>query len=206
MSEREVEQENDDAELGAWRGEWQRLGGQDGFAKELISRAARDGRRMRRAAAGEVLGVLFSTATCAWLMVRTRGAVEVVAITVLILVFNGAWLTYFFSVRADLFSASGEGVSAFIALTRRRLATEQRWIRVARWAVVALGGVAVPWGVWTFLAHEQAYRAEPWRAVVGFGGAALILAGVLAFTWFKERRLAAEGRAFERNVADAEML
>lgn len=194
---------NDDAELTAWRGEWQALGGKDDLAAELVARASKDGRRMRLAALGEVLGAAFSTSFCAWLLVRSHGKIEIVAMTGLILLFNGAWLTHFFTVRNGLFATGGEDALAFASLTRRRLATQRRWTVAARRWTVALAALLVPWAIWFFLAHKAAYVAEPWRAVVGFGTAAAIFAGVYGYTRIKERRLRAEEEAFERHLAEA---
>lgn len=197
--------EEDNNELSTWRAEWQALGGRDDLATKLVARAAKDGRRMRRSAAGEVLGATFSTSLCLWFVLRSHGSAEIVAMTAVILLFNGAWLTHFFTMRADLFAPSGEGVDAFIALTRRRMATEQKWARAARRWTVAVSLLLLPWAVWVFVAHKDAYFANPWSAVVGFGGAAAIFAGVYYFTLRKERKLRAESASFEANVADVEL-
>jgi hypothetical protein len=205
MSNEDKDEAKDDAELSTWRGEWQSLGGREDLASELVARAAKDGKRMRMSAAREVLAALFSTIVCLWLMVRTHGAVEVVAMTGLILFFNGAWLTHFFTLRANLFASSGEGVASFIELTRNRLVTERKWTVFARRWTTAIGAAVVPWSVWVIIVHKDAYRAEPWRAFVGFGVAAAILAGVYFWTRRKERKLTAEADAFERHIADVEL-
>lgn len=197
--------EENDNELSTWRAEWQALGGRDDLATKLVARAAKDGRRMRRAAAGEVLGAAFSTSLCLWFVLRSHGSPEIVAMTAVILLFNGAWLTHFFTMRADLFAPSAEGVDAFVALTRRRMATEQKWARAARRWTIAVSVLLLPWAVWVFLAHEDAYLARPSSAVIGFGGAAAIFAGVYYFTLRKERKLRAESARFEANVADVEL-
>lgn len=195
----------EDKELSAWRAEWQALGGKDDLASKLVARAAKDGRRMRFAAAKEVLAAAFSSAFTLWMVIRSHGKAEITVMTAVILLFNGAWLTHFFTLRADLFSPSAEGVDAFIELTRRRLATETRWARFARLWTVAIGVALTPWSVWFFYTHRDAYYAEPWRAVVGFGTAAAILVGVYFFTHRKERKLRAQTEAFESNLAGAEL-
>jgi len=203
MSDEKIDT-NEDAELTAWRGEWQALGGKDDLAAELVARAAKDGKRMRRAAFAEVLAAVFSTSFCVWLLVRSHGKLEIVAMTGIILLFNGAWLTHFFTVRTGLFaSGEGAGVEAFASLARRRLATQRRWTVAARRWMVALGALLVPWGIWFFFAHKAAYVAEPWRAIVGFGTAAAIFAAVYVWSGIKERTLRAEEEAFERHLADA---
>lgn len=197
----------EDAELATWRGEWQALGGEDDFAPQLVARAAKDGRRMRLGAAAEVVAATFSTSFCVWLLVRSHGSAQVVAMSAFILLFNGAWLTHFFTMRAGLFGnhAVGEGALVFVELTRRRLATQRQWMVAARRWTLALGAIVFPWAIWVFLAHKEMYMAEPWRAVVGFGGVVVILGGVYAWTHVKERRLRAEGEAFERHIEEVKL-
>lgn len=195
----------EDKELSAWRAEWQALGGKDDLASKLVARAAKDGRRMRFAAAKEVLAATFSSAVCLWLVQRFHGSAEIAVMTAVILLFNGAWLTHFFSSRADLFTPSGEGVDAFIDLTRKRLATETKWARYARLWTAFMSAALTPWSVWVFYAHREAYFVAPWRAVVGFGGAAAIFAGVYMVALRKERKLRAQTEAFESNLAGAEL-
>lgn len=197
--------DEDDKELSTWRTEWQTLGGQEDLAAELVARAAKDGRKMRRAAALEVLAATFSTTVCLWLVVKTHGELEITAMTAIILLFNGGWLTHFFMSRANLFGSSGEGLEPFIELTRRRLATDLRWAAAARRWMLAVGVPLIPWAIWVLSAHRDAYAAAPWRGVVGFGGAAAIFAGVYVWTHVKERRLRLESEAFDRHVADAQV-
>ena len=204
-TERAERTESADAELTAWRGEWQALGGKDDLALQLVARAAKDSKRMRRSATGEVLACAFSSAVSFWLIIRSHGAADVVAMTGFILLFNGAWLTHFFTLRADLFGTSGNSVDAFVTLTRRRLAAERRWTRIARRWTLAICAALVPWGIWVLIGHREAYLAAPWRAIVGFGTAAVILAGVLIVMRRKERKVIAEEEAFERHVADVEL-
>lgn len=194
-----------DRELEEWRREWQSLGGAEGFATELVQRAARDGKKMKRAAAYEVLAAIFSTSVCVWLLVRTHGSIEIASLMALILLFNGAWLMQFFTVRATLFDAAGATVEAFVTLTRKRLETERRWTRYAQRWMLVLGFLISPWMIWIFVTHRDAYLAAPWRAFVGFGGAAAIFAAVVLFARRKAKRLAVEEERFERQVAEAQL-
>ncbi|MDB4941592.1 MAG: hypothetical protein JWP97_1126 [Labilithrix sp.] len=194
---------DNDHELGAWRAEWNTLGGREDLAAELVARAAKDGSRMRRAAVAEVLGAVFSSSICVWMVVRSHASLEITAMTAVILLFNGGWLTHFFTLRARLFGAAGEGLAPFIDLTRQRLATELRWARLARRWMMALAAPLLPWAAWVLAAHRGAYLAAPWRAVVGFGGAAAIFGGVWVWTLRRETRLRGESELFERHLADA---
>lgn len=201
----ENDRTTDERELATWRGEWEALGGSEHLASELVARAAKDGKRLHRSAAAEVLAATFSSTVCAWLAVRTHGALEVVTMSGFVLLFNGAWLTHFFTMRAGLFAPSAEGVEAFVALTRKRLTTELRWARAARLWTAAIAVPMVPWCLWVFLAHREAYLAAPWRAVVGFGGVVVILAGVLLYLRNRERKLRCEEESFERHVAEVQL-
>ena len=195
----------EDAELSTWRGEWQGLGGGEDFAVQLVARARKDGRKLRLSAAAEVLAAAFSTTVCLWLLARSHGSPEVIAMTAFILPFNGAWLTHFFTVRAGTFNAIGAGVDDFVVLTRRRLATQRKWMVLARRWTFAIGIALAPWMVWVFYAHREAYAREPWRGVLGFGMIVVIMAGVYAWTFVKERKLGVEAEAFERHVADVQL-
>lgn len=195
----------DDPELSSWREEWQSLGGGEDFAAALVARATRDGRRLRLSALGEVFGVLVSTSICIALMVRSHGAIDVLAITALILMFNGGWLTYFFTLREGAFGSSGQGTEAFVALTRRRFAIDRRWIQFSRKWTIALVALLIPWSAWAIYRHRDAYRAEPWRGAVGFGVMAAILIGLFFWLRFKERRTIAREAAFEREIARADL-
>lgn len=199
----EAVETNDDREMQAWREQWQQLGARDDLARELASRAKRDGRRMRRAALGEVLATALSSSFCAWMLVRSRGAATVVAVTALVLLFNGAWLAQFFGARAGLFRASGDTVGAYAQLARARLDAEARWVRTAKRWTAALALALLPWAGWVAYAQRAVYAAEPWRAAVGFGGAALILAGVAWQLRRRSLRLDLERQALEQQVFDA---
>jgi hypothetical protein len=192
-----------DDELGRWRDEWQMLDGHGGLTEEgLRDRVARDGRRMRREAWAEALAVAFSTSASAWVVVRGHGAPVVVALAGLVLFFNGAHLTQFFQARANLYRACGEATGEYIALTRKRLDAEWQSIRFTlRWIKI-IAAFVLPWSVWMFVAHAAVYRAEPWRGVVGFGGALAILVAVTLLTRRRARRVAREISLFEAQLAE----
>ena len=191
-----------DEELATWRTEWQSLGGSEGFGRALVERASRDARQMKWSAAKEILGAAFSTVTCGYLVHRLHGSPEVIAVTALILLFNGAWITHFFAVRAGTFEANAKGLDAFVELTRARMKGSLRWNTFGARSTLVLSAALVPWSVWMFLAHEAAYLAAPWRAFVGFGGWMAIMAGLLVFLRWKRTKLVAELDRFERQVAE----
>ncbi|MBL9112477.1 MAG: hypothetical protein JNM74_24530 [Myxococcales bacterium] len=191
-----------DQELEAWRAEWQSLGGREGLAQELAGRVGRDGQRIRRGVALEIAGGAFATALSVWLVVRARGELVVSVVCAGILLFVGVWVTRIVTLRQGTFDTMGSGLDAFVALTRRRADDDVRWGRFAMRAMQVLAALLVPWGVWAFVARYALYRAEPWRAVVGFGTAAVILAASLVWQRRKLRKVEAERERFEALVAD----
>lgn len=197
--------ERRDEELLGWQAEWATLGGNESFAATMVERAARDGRKLRLSAAGEVLAAVFSMVVSMGVVVRTHGALPVVAIVVVIQVFTGAWLAHFFDSRRTLFDGEGRDTAGFVALTRERLEASRRWTLFGRRWMQILGAIVVPWCVWMGAANAAMYRAEPWRAVVGFGGALVIFVGAYAWLGHKERATRREREALEREIAAAEM-
>lgn len=123
--------------------------------------------------------------------------------TIPLLVFFGAWLARFFEVRRGLFRAPGESVAAFVELTRKRLATEIEWLRFATRSTMLPGGAVVFWAAWAFVRYFDKYAAAPWRAVLGFGGALVILGGLAWWLPRKQVRLIAELARFEEIVGRA---
>ena len=194
-----------DNELESWQNEWQRLGQTEASARQLVRRAHKDMWRMRAAAAGEVLGAACSTTIVGWLLLRSHGAIEVVCIAALILLFNGAWLTHYFGMRKDVLSPSAGSTKQYVELTRARLLVEQRWNHAARRWTLALCALALPWSVWAFASHFDLYRAAPWRAVVGFGGAFGLSSGLFWFFHRKRVTLGKKLETFERQVAELEL-
>lgn len=200
-----MENERQDEELLGWQAEWATLGGNPRFAATMVERAARDGRKLRLSAAGEVLAAVFSMAVSVGVVVRSHGALPVVFIIVVIQVFTGAWLAHFFHSRRALFDAEGRDTAGFVALTRERLEASRRWTLFGRRWMQILGALVVPWTVWMFAANAAMYRAEPWRAVVGFGGALVIFAGAYLWLAHKERATVREREALEKEIAAAEL-
>lgn len=189
-----------DEELEMWTKEWQSLGGREGLAEELSARVTRDAKRIRRSVVTEFSAAAFSTALSGWLLVKTQGSVVVVVVVAGILLFNGVWLTRLLTLRENESRGLADGVEGFVALTRRRADNDMRWNRFARNATLALTALVIPWSGWAYFAHREAYAAAPWRAVVGFGTAFAILAGVFFFNERRRRVLEADRARFERLV------
>ena len=203
MSERGPNEERSgDVELAGGRKEWASLGGRDEIAKELAVRVVKDGRRISRGIAIELAAGALATGTCVWMLARSRGELVTVVLCAAILIFVGVWCTRLLTLRKGTIAAADTGLDAFIELTRRRLEDDLRWSAFSKRAMVAMSIFVVPWGVWAVVARWELYRAEPWRAVVGFGGAALVWAGCYVLVERRRVKLEAERERFLTLVAE----
>lgn len=192
----------EDNELEEWRAEWQALGGREGLTRELAARVARDSRRIKLLAAGEVIAATLSSSVSLWMAIGSHGAPVIVTLAAGIFLFNGIWLTRLFTLREGESAALGEGLDAFIERTRRRLLADLRWNTFARRATIALALAIAPWSAWMLSAAWPVYHAEPWRAAIGFGGVIVILGLVFGSLRMKRTRIAAERERFEALVAE----
>lgn len=194
-------------ELADWQREWQELGGEKELATELVTRVARDGRRIRRGVIIEILATLFSSTLCIWFMSRSRGELVTIVVCAGILVFNGVWVTRLLTLREGTLrarrpSVEGKGLDAFVELTRRRLNDDLKWNTFATWTTRVLAIALVPWSIWAYVARFAMYKAEPWRAIVGFGTAFGILLVLFVVQRRKRKKLVAEVERFEGLVAE----
>lgn len=196
---------NDDIELSRWQSEWQSLGGRQGLAKELSARVVRDGKRIRRGLAAEVAGGLFAAALSIALVIRMRGEAVTTVVCAGVLVFTGVWTSRVFTLRQGSLRATTEGLDTFVELTRRRLDDELRWIGFGTRAMQVLAALLVPWAVWALVARWAIYSAEPWRGIVGFGTAGVILAATFLKYRIKRRSLLQDRERFEALVAERDM-
>jgi uncharacterized membrane protein len=96
------------------------------------------------------------------------------------------WLGYLFHVRRATWRAPAETVVEQVRLAQRRRRADVRWLVFVLRAAVVFGLVVVAWAPFVLHAGRETYLAEPWRALVGFGGIAVILAGV---AWHTRRKL-----------------
>lgn len=189
----------EEKELEMWREEWRSLGGREGLMKDLAAQAMKDAKRIRRS---KVMEVVASVAVCAfWLSVAigSHGKPINVAMCSAMFLFAGIWLTRLFTLRAE---EEGTATDDFIALRRKRLELDSRWNDFSRRAAIGLGIALTPWAAWMAYTGRDFYAAEPWRAVVGFGGIVVLLAGVLYGLARKRKKLSAEREHFETLVAE----
>ena len=191
-----------DHELETWRSEWQSMGGRSGLAVDLAARVARDGTRIRRGLALEIAGGLFAVGLATALVVRMHGEPVTAVVCAAVLVFIGVWTTWVLTLRHGSLRATAEGLDTFVALTRRRLDDDLRWVAFGARAMQIFAALLVPWAAWALAARWAMYSAEPWRAFVGFGTAAAILAFSLLKYRVKRRALVAERARFEALVAE----
>jgi hypothetical protein len=187
----------EEKELEMWREEWQSLGGREGLMKDLAAQAVRDAKRIRLSKLTEVSSAIVSSAVALYFAMYLRAVG--IAMCAGIFFFNGVWLTRLFTLRAEEQSTA---LDDFIGLRRKRLELDLKWNAFARRATIGLGLACFPWSAWMLHAGWDLYRAEPWRAVVGFGGIVVILAGVLFGLGRKRKKIADERERFETLVAE----
>ena len=143
-----------------------------------------------------------SVAVCAfWLTtaIASNGKPIHVAMCSAMFLFSGIWLTRLFTLRAEEESTATDD---FIALRRKRLELDLRWNSFSRRAAMGLGILLTPWSAWMLYLGRDFYRAEPWRAVVGFGGIVVILSIVLYGLARKRLKITEERERFETLVAE----
>ena len=166
-------------------------------------RAIKAGRRaaLRSTACRARAGNSFATAVCRRIHTAPKRRHHGSPHDIRKLLLNAA--QHFFQTRANLYRACGETTADFIALTRKRFDAEMRTGRFVRRWLAIIAAFCLPWSVWMYVAHASIYRAEPWRALVGFGSAGLILAALTVYTSRKARKLARDRASFEVEVDDS---
>ncbi len=83
-------------------------------------------------------------------------------------------------------SELGRSTHDFLALARRRRQAQVRWLRFVRNCLLGAALFGAVWGPWQYLSFRETYRAEPWRALVGFGAYYGVLAALAL--WNRRRR------------------
>jgi hypothetical protein len=151
---------------------------------KIVARASATARRQALAVAFEVAAAVFVTAF--YVHAALRGAPPVIlAIGAASSVLMAVWLGYLFHVRRATWRAPAESVVEHVRLAQRRRHADVRWHLFVQRAAVVFGLVVVAWTPFVLQAGREEYLAEPWRAVVGFGGIAVILGGV---AWHNRRK------------------
>ncbi len=167
-----------DDEWAAWARDFQDSGDSAPAPEEMLSAARR---ATRRQWFGYALELLASVGLVAFyvVMMRRQRATWFVAMASANFVFAALWMGYLTHVRRGTWSAAGSDVRTFAALTRARRVADLRWLRFARVTTAVVLLFVAGWMPFVLRARWALYSAEPWRAVVGFGGAALIGIAVL---------------------------
>jgi hypothetical protein len=176
-----------DDEWAAWARDFQDSGDTAPAPAEMLAAARRATRRQRMGYAIELLASVGLVAFYVVMMQRQR-ATWFVAMASANFVFAALWIGYLTHVRRGTWSAAGSDVRTFAALTRARRVADVRWLRFARTVTAVMLLFVAGWMPFVLRARWALYSAEPWRAVVGFGVAALIgIAALVAQTRKLER-------------------
>lgn len=107
-----------------------------------------------------------------------------VALAAISLIFTGGYMVYLFANRNGLLRASAADSASWRALLRKRIEADLRWNRFLTRFCVGAAAFGLIWGPWMTIHHAGVYRAEPWRAVLGFGVYYAVLLGL----WLGQRR------------------
>ncbi len=180
-----------DDEWAAWARDFQGGAESGGPSPEVTLAAVR--RETRRQWGGYALELLASVGLVAFyvLMMRRQRATWFVVMASANFVFAALWMGYLTHVRRGTWSAAGRDARTFVALTRARREADLRWFRFGRAITAVMLLFVAGWAPFVLQARWAFYAAEPWRAVVGFGVAAVI--GVAAMA-YQTRRIERAGR------------
>jgi hypothetical protein len=189
-----------DSELEGWQEEWQALGGREGLARSLAERVQRDGRRLRRELVVEMAAAAGSTALCVWLLVDSQGKPVVAVACASVLLFTGVWVTRLLTLKQGSARADGNGLDAFIELTRRRLADDVKWHGFRRRCLPILTLLLVPWLIWAISERALLYGEKPWLAALELGALVALLGWSFVHLPRKVRALEAARDRFEALV------
>lgn len=85
--------------------------------------------------------------------------------------------------------ASAESTDAFLKVSTSRREAQVRWYRFVRKCLIGFASFVLVWGPWMLVEHWARYKAEPWRAIVGFGGIFSILLLIEISLRYSLRRL-----------------
>ncbi len=182
---------NGDDEWLAWERDFQ--GGAESGGPSAAMTLAAVRRETRRQWGGYALELLASVGLVAFyvLMMRRQRETWFVVMASANFAFAALWMGYLTHVRRGTWSAAGHDARTFVALTRARREADLRWFRFGRAITAVMLLFVAAWAPFVLRARWERYAAEPWRAVVGFGGALLIGVGVMVY---QTRRIGRAGR------------
>ena len=171
--------------------------------EKLVDHARRETRRMALGLAAEVVAAVGVVAFWVWVVSR-RPSDTVVAMAGASFAFMVAWVAYLVHVQRSAWSSHGASVRDHMELALRRRHAEARWFTFAQAATALFGLVVAAWAPFMLRAHWALYRAEPWRAIVGFGTAFAILAACLVYYGRRRDRARREARAWAKALEEGE--
>ncbi|MFO0676074.1 MAG: hypothetical protein U0169_06050 [Polyangiaceae bacterium] len=171
-------------------------------ADEFVA-LARRGRRRQFAAVGvEVLASAAILVFYGVLLARHPKAPTVI-LALANAVFVGVWLTMLFRNLAGTWTSLGHDARAHAHLLLAQAERRLRWFRFVERSLVAMAAFFLVWSPIQLATFRETYAAEPWRAIVGFGALAILLAGFGVGVRLRARRAAREVVTVRRWV-DAE--
>ena len=116
----------------------------------------------------------------------------IVALALANAIFVGVWLTRLFLNLEGTWRAGAETTAAYLDLALERRKAAVRWSTFLTRTLYVLGGAGLVFMTWMIGAHWAIYSKEPYRAVIGVGGFAVILAGLAVYNARKGKSVRAE--------------
>jgi hypothetical protein len=139
---------------------------------------ARTHRRRRRAQAlgvfGEAAGGASAVAVAVWFVARAPTPQTIALLAIVALVVAASWASTWRAVRAlrrGREVTTGDHLAGLLSDARVTLAERRRYGKL----VLLSAALIAPWALFVLATRFDLYAAEPWRALVGFGGIAVIL-------------------------------
>ncbi len=173
---------------------------------DAASLSAQVRRETRRLWVGTALELVAATGVCVfwWALIARRGAPALLPMACASTAGMAAWVGYLAFVYRGQWAPRGDTVRAHLAATLARRQAEARWFSFALAWTAVMGLAVALWAPVLIRARWALYSAEPWRALVGFGVAAAILAGTMAYYSRRRRRALREARAWQALWEEAE--
>lgn len=130
------------------------------------------------------------------------GQLSIQALGLILFVFGLFNTTYEYKLRQKKINEMPSQTGEFIKILKQNNATQLKNVKTQKMIVVILGIIITGWASWHMLLHEQLYRANPWSALLSFGGIIAILVGVFVHVHLQGKKLKKE--AIRLNEIDAQ--
>lgn len=98
--------------------------------------------------------------------------------------FGVSWAEY-----SRMSSGAPQSTSGYVHALLEDARRRERLLELGRWPTHIIAAFVFAWMMWMITSHWEVYAAEPWRGIVGAGGALVILIGVYVTMAVHRRRI-----------------